>query len=203
MTGDQVEQRRLVVDVVVAVADREVLEYDGRGTRGQAAEIAGEPPQGGRAAVARLEQRLGEIQAGEVDAARVERVWHGTEVRPVQFPGRRVPAHLVVAGHVPYPAAQRGRDRLLIAVVLARQPGVGDVAAVQHEVGGAPGYGRVHPAQPRRRASRVQADVGVRDHGEAQDHGSSRYRSSPVTGSALRGLHREIICAQTAGDKLA
>ena len=171
VAGHQLDQGRLVVHVIVPAAHREVLEYQRRPGRG--GEIAVEPVQPGRAAVARLQQRLGRVESGHVDAARVERVRRGAEPRRVELLGRGIPPHVVVARHVPDPAAQRGGDGLLVPVVLARQPGVRDVAAVQHEVGREPGYGRVHQAQPLD-GRRGQPGVRVGDHGEPQAH-ASRY----------------------------
>ena len=164
---DQLEQRGLVVHAVMLTADRKMLEQHRRPGRG--GEIAVEPLQCGRPAVAQLQQRLRRVQAGDMHAARVERVRHGAEMLPVESLGRGIPARLVVARHVSEPAAQRGRDRLPVPLVLTRQPGVGDVPAVQHEVGRAPGDGRVHRTQPLHRGS-GHPDMRVGDHREPQAH---------------------------------
>jgi hypothetical protein len=55
ITGDQLEQRGLVVYIVVLATDREVLEQQRRRARDQPAEITGEPLKACRPAVARLE----------------------------------------------------------------------------------------------------------------------------------------------------
>ena len=190
---DQLEQRGLVIHVVVLAAHREMLEQQGRPACG--GEITVEPRQRGRTAVTRLEQRLRQVEPGDVHAARVERVRRGAELLPVEPLGRRVPPHLVIARHMPDPATQRGRDRQPVPLVLTRQPGVGNVPAVQYEVGCAPGDGRVHRTQPLHRGL-GHPDVRVGDHGEPQAHRSPRYLDRPLTSRNRVVIRQDITCTQ-------
>jgi len=160
--------------------------------------------------VAGLKQRLRRVEPDEVDAARVERIRRRAEMLPVKPFGRGVPPHVMVSLHAPDPAARRGRHRLLVQVVFVRQAGVGDIAAVQDEVGREPGDGGVHPAQPRRGNGTRHADVRIGNHGEPQRPGESRGHHHPtlskvrsVTEAAVRGLHRDIICTQRCVQRAA
>ena len=180
--GEQAEQRRLVVDVVVPAAHREVLEHDHRGARVQPAEITVEPVQALAPAMAGLQQRLGRIEPDKMDTGRVERIGRHAEVCLVKALSCEVPPHVMIAWHVSDPAAQRGRDRLLVQVVFAGQPGVGDVAAMQHEVRAQPGQRGVRPPQLLRRRGPRRADMRIAEHREPQRLVS-------------RDLHRGIICA--------
>jgi hypothetical protein len=110
--GDAADGQR---PAVVVLADREVLEQHCRRARGLPAEIPAEPVQADRAAVARLEQRLGQVQGDEAGAARVELTLPGDhrplgslrEVFIQTSPARKRSYALTYPGRavVPYPAA--------------------------------------------------------------------------------------------------
>ena len=110
----QVEQGGLVIDVIVAGADREVLEQQHRGVLGQAAEDPLEPAQAAPAVVAGLLQGLGRVKPGEVHAARAERRRRSAEIRVIALLGGCVPPHVVISWHVPDPVGEAGGNHLAV-----------------------------------------------------------------------------------------
>ena len=168
VTGHQVKQGGLVIDLIVASPDGEVLEQQHRGTFGQPAQDPFEPAQTTRTVVTRLLQRLGRVKPDEMHAARGEGGRRRAETCLVAPLGGGVPPHVMIARHVPDPAVERGGQRPAVQAVFARQAGVGDVTAVQHQVRREPGDGAVHLGQPGRQPGPRGADVRVADHGETQ-----------------------------------
>jgi hypothetical protein len=186
--GHRLEERVLVVDVVVVRAVREVLEQDGGRS---VAQLVAEPAQPLRAEVAGLLQQLGRVEPDQPQPARVERVGRRAERLRVELAGVDVPAHLVVAGDVAHPRPQCLGDGRQVRVELAAGAVVGDVAAVHDEVRVRPVDGLEHARQQLQTDRLLRAGVGVGDHREPQAHAVAGHRGgSSRPGPRARPGHR-------------